>query len=92
MGVVYGDLAGSRIERESNSVVMFARETMTDQKSGTRLAAILWFVAAALAFIAAGISFLPPRDFNWSVAAGGLFSLAMGVSAWSRSRPGPPSP
>ena len=29
---------------------------MTDQKSGTRLAAILWFVAAALAFMAAGIS------------------------------------
>lgn len=64
---------------------------MTDQTSGSRLTAVLWFIAAGLASIAFGIGFLPPRDPNWAVGAGGLFSFVMGLAAWRSSRPAPPN-
>lgn len=65
---------------------------MVDQASGNRLAAIRWFVAAGLAILAVGIRFTGDTDPNWSVAAGGLFCLVMGISAWSRGRRQPPPP
>ena len=64
---------------------------MGDQLSGTRLAAVLWSVAASLAFLAVGIRYLSDQEMNWAVAAGGLFCIGMGVSAWKRSQPRPPS-
>jgi hypothetical protein len=65
---------------------------MADQASGRPLVAVLWFVAAALAFIAVGIGFMPARNPNYAVGAGGLFCLVMGVSAWRRSQSTPLKP
>jgi hypothetical protein len=62
---------------------------MADQVSGKRFTAILWFVAGGLAFLAVGIRFTGNADPNWAVAAGGLFCVVMGISAWSRSRQPP---
>jgi 4-amino-4-deoxy-L-arabinose transferase-like glycosyltransferase len=64
---------------------------VADQPSGKRLPAILWFVAAGLAFVAFAISVARNRDPEWTVAAAALFCVAMGVTAWSRVRPSPPS-
>jgi hypothetical protein len=64
---------------------------MGAQWSGTRRAAVLWSVAAGLAFVAVGIRYSSDREVNWPVAAGGLFCLGMGVTAWKRSQPQPPS-
>ena len=63
---------------------------MVDQVSGKPFTAILWFVAGGLALLAVGIRFTGDTGPNWAVAAGGLFCLVMGVSAWSRSRQPPP--
>lgn len=63
---------------------------MADQTAGTRLAPVLWIVAASLAFLAVGIRYFSDRGMSWAVAAGGAFCLAMGVSAWKRSQPRPP--
>jgi len=52
---------------------------MTPQASGKRLAAILWFTAAALAFIAVAISVIGEGKPRLTAAAGGLFCLAMGI-------------
>lgn len=64
---------------------------MADPKSSRGLATTLWFVAAGLAFIAVGIRFFADRGINWPLAAGGLFCLVIGISAWSRTRQPPPS-
>lgn len=64
---------------------------MADQTSGKRLAAILWFLAAGLAFLAVGIRLAADRDPKWSVAAGGLFCLVMGIATWPRRGQAPPS-
>jgi len=65
---------------------------MTKRLSQTRLQAILWFVAAALAFTAVGLGVMSGRVPNWSTGAGGLFFLAMGWSAWQRSQSTPMQP
>ncbi|HEU4928910.1 MAG TPA: hypothetical protein VFU38_03700 [Candidatus Krumholzibacteria bacterium] len=62
---------------------------MTEKTSGSRLAAILWFVAAALAYTAVGIRFVRDREMNWSLAAGGLFCVVMGIAAVARNRQPP---
>lgn len=64
---------------------------MADHAPGNRLVAILWFVAAGLAFLAVGIGLAADRDPKWSVAAGGLFCLVMGIATWSRRGQAPPS-
>ena len=61
------------------------------EKSGKRVAAILWFIAAGLAFIGAVISYLDDRGVNWTMAGGTLFCLVMGVLASTRGRPAPPA-
>jgi hypothetical protein len=58
----------------------------SDRRSGLRLAAGLWFVAAVLALIAVGIRVGRGREINWGVAAGGVFCVVMGVSAVTRAR------
>lgn len=64
---------------------------MNQQRSGNRLAAILWFVAAGLAFVAFGISFIKDGGRNWSVGISGVFCMGMGFGAWARSqRQAPP--
>lgn len=65
---------------------------MTKRLSPTRLSAILWFVAAALAFIAVGLGIVSGRIPNWSAGAAGLFFFAMGWSAWQRSQSAPTQP
>lgn len=50
------------------------------------LLAVLWFVAAALAFIAVGIRYSADRELNVPIAAGGMFSLVMGIVALARGR------
>ena len=64
---------------------------MNQQASGTRLAAILWFVAAGLAFIAFGLSFVKDSGRNWSVGIGGLFCMTMGIATWSKYKSQSPS-
>lgn len=61
---------------------------MTNQASGKRLAAILWFVAAGLAFVALALSLGRGREPNLTAAGGGLFCLVMGIMLWrSQGRP-----
>jgi hypothetical protein len=60
--------------------------------SQTRLQAILWFVAAALAFAAVGLGVMSGRVPNWGTGAAGLFFLAMGWSNWQRSQSAPTEP
>lgn len=62
---------------------------MTHTSSGTRVVAVLWFLAAGLAFVAVAIPFVRDREPNLTAAAGGLFCLIMGIVA-SRSQK-PPS-
>ena len=64
---------------------------MPVEKSGKRLAAVLWFVAAGLAVIAAVISYLDDRGVNWTMAGGALFCTAMGLLAAKRGRQVPPA-
>lgn len=64
---------------------------MVNPKSGSRLTAILWFVAAGLALIAICIRFFNDGEMNWPLVGGGLFCLVMGIVALSQSRqPRPP--
>ena len=55
-------------------------------RSPGRLVPVLWFVAAALAFIAVGVRYSTDYELNVPVAAGGIFSLIMGIVALARSR------
>jgi len=64
---------------------------MANQESRTRLVAVLWFVAAALAFIAAVIPALGDGTPNWGVAVPGLFCLIMGITTWSRKQKSSPT-
>ena len=64
---------------------------MAQQAKGLRLAATLWFVAAGLALLAFGVRYTSDREMNWSVGAGGLFCLVMGISALARARSTPPT-
>jgi hypothetical protein len=59
---------------------------MAEQNSGSRLAAILWFVAAVLAWAAAAIRYVRISEVAWYWAAAGLFFLVMGFSALKKSR------
>jgi hypothetical protein len=59
---------------------------MADKSAGTRLAAIMWFVAAALAWASVAIRYVRRDEVTWIWAAAGLFFLIMGVAALKRSR------
>jgi hypothetical protein len=59
---------------------------MAERSAGTRLGAILWFVAALLAWSAVAIGYLRRDEVRWSLAAAGLFFLIMGLSALKRAR------
>ncbi len=64
--------------------------SVTKEQTSTRLAAILWFVAAALAAGAVGVRFYLGREVDWGIGAAALFCFAMGASAWFRGRSAPP--
>jgi hypothetical protein len=60
---------------------------MTEGKAGNpRLVMILWIVAAVLAWTAVAIRYGGQGQFEWRLAAAGLFCFLMGVSTWVRSR------
>lgn len=59
---------------------------MAERSAGTRLAAIMWFVAATLAWAAVAIRYARRDELTWTWAAAGLFFLIMGFSALKRSR------
>jgi hypothetical protein len=59
---------------------------MTAQRSASRLAAGLWFVAALLAWTAAAVRFARRGEASWGIVAAGLLCLAMGVGAWTRAK------
>jgi hypothetical protein len=59
---------------------------MAEQSGGTRLAAIMWFVAGALAWAAVVIRYIRRDEISWTWAAAGLFFLIMGVAALKRLR------
>jgi len=63
---------------------------MAKQTSGSRLTAILWFVAAGLALTAICIRFAADREMNWPLAGGGLFCVVMGIVSLSKSKQSPP--
>ena len=59
---------------------------MTGKRAGAPLAAILAFVAAALAWAAAGIGYAGGEPPKWGLVAAGLFCAAMGFSMLTRAR------
>jgi hypothetical protein len=60
---------------------------LTVATEGKNLAAILWFVAAALALVAFGIR-AASGEMKWYLAAAAVFLAAMGFSALRKpSRP-----
>lgn len=52
----------------------------------SRSAAILWFVASALALAAAVITYSDERQIKWPLLAATVFLAAMGFSTLRRSR------
>ncbi|MGQ0712704.1 MAG: hypothetical protein ACT4PJ_03110 [Gemmatimonadaceae bacterium] len=59
---------------------------MAERQAGVKLAAYLWFLAAALALNAFPIGYSRRDELNWTWAAAGAFTLVMGISAWRRAR------
>jgi hypothetical protein len=59
---------------------------MAQEAAGKRLAAILWFVAAAAAWIAVAIRYFRRDELTWTWAAAGALALVMGISALRRTR------
>ena len=57
-----------------------------DKAGGQKLAAILWFTAAALALAAAIIRYTRGDGVAWAPLAAALFLAAMGWNAWKRAR------
>jgi hypothetical protein len=57
--------------------------------SNLRLAAVLWFVASALALAAAIITYTEDGQIKWSLFAATVFTAALGLSTLRRSRSTP---
>ena len=60
---------------------------MADNRSTLRLAAVLGLIAALLAESAAVVRYVRTDLVDWRILAAGLFVGALGLSAWTRSRP-----
>jgi hypothetical protein len=58
----------------------------TQPPTNLRRAAILWFVAAALALTAAVITYTDGREVRWPLLAATLFLAAMGWSQLRKSK------
>jgi hypothetical protein len=56
--------------------------------SATKLATILWFVAAVLALGAAAVTYGRSGEIKWPLLAAGIFLLAVGVYNLRRSKAG----
>ena len=59
---------------------------MAQQRSSSRVVAIMWIVAAVLAWSAVAITYFGGGGVNWTVAAGGLFCAVMGIGSWMRAK------
>ena len=59
---------------------------MAGHSTNSRVVAGLWLVAGILAWTAVAIGASRGRGVNWSIAAAGLFCVAMGIGAWARTR------
>jgi hypothetical protein len=44
----------------------------------------MWLLAGLLSWTAVGIRYFDTGAMNWSIAAAGLFCIAMSVGAWTR--------
>ena len=60
---------------------------MTPRRNANRLIAGMWTLAGLLAWTAVGIRYFDTGSMNWSIAAAGLFCIAMGLGAWTRRSP-----
>ena len=58
------------------------------EESRTKLAAILWFVAALLALAAAAVNYSRNGGIKWFLLAAAFFLIALGVNARRRSKAG----
>jgi hypothetical protein len=65
---------------------------MADQQKPTRLHAILWTTAAALAWAATVVRYLNDSPIRWTGVAMALFCTVMAVSRWTRARNVGPAP
>ncbi len=59
---------------------------MAGRNAGTRLSAIMWFVAAVLAWAAVVIRYVRRDELTWTWGIVGVFFLIMGFAALKRSR------
>lgn len=59
---------------------------MGQQRVASRLAAVLWLIAALLAWTALAVRYARGEGFRWSLAAAGLFFVAFAVDGWRRWR------
>jgi hypothetical protein len=64
---------------------------MADQRKPTRLHAILWTIAAALAWIATAIRYVNDSPIRWTGVALALLCTVMAVSRWMRLRDAGPA-
>jgi hypothetical protein len=58
------------------------------ESSGTRRAAVLWFVASALSLTAAVLTYTGEGRIKWPLIAATVFLAAMGISSLRRSSSG----
>jgi hypothetical protein len=58
------------------------------ESSGTRRAAVLWFVASALSLTAAVLTYTGEGLIKWPLIAATVFLAAMGISSLRRSSSG----
>lgn len=56
--------------------------------TGTKLATILWFVAALLAAAAAAVTYGLSGEIKWPLLAAALFLVVMGANGFKRSKGG----
>lgn len=66
--------------------MMASDKTPQEKRSGKRLAAILWLVAAVLALTAAALRYFGEGQIKWGYLAATLFMAAMGFSMLRQSR------
>ena len=57
---------------------------MAQRRNANRLIAGMWTLAGLLAWTAVGIRYFGTGTMNWTIAAAGLFCIAMGLGAWTR--------
>ena len=59
---------------------------MIEQRGGSWIVPLMWMIAAVLSWIAAGVRYARGGDFNWPIAAAGLFWAVLALNGWNRWR------